>query len=419
MRFLYSLLFSFAFVLLLPYFLIAGLLRGKYLSSAKERFGWIPVSTSAPSIWVHAVSVGELLAAKPLLARMARELPEIPVVVSTTTIAGHSLAKKIYPNSTFYFPFDWSRCIRRVFRRVRPRLILIMETEIWPNLLWEAQQQNIPVILCNGRLSDASFSGYRMFRRLLPRFTECWMQSEEDAKRMKELNGQNVSVMGNIKFDFKAPQLNSELASSIRNWKDSTLLWIAGSTMPTEEEQVLKAFAQLRTKHNLKLLIAPRHPQRFKDVERLMAATDLTYALRTSGTFRDEAVLLLDSIGELAGCYAFADLVFIGGTIVQTGGHNPIEPASFGKPILAGPNYANFRAVFEEFIKKDAIRITKDLYEDAASLLQDEGTRKKMGESAQSIVRKNAGATDFVMNRLRERFYAGNSLEPDQELLVR
>jgi 3-deoxy-D-manno-octulosonic-acid transferase len=420
-RLAYSFFYTCFFLVALPYFLIAGLLRRKYLISAGERFGFVPLSSDRPSIWVHAVSVGEFFAAKPLLQRIREEWPEIPLFVSTTTVTGQKLASKMFPSSSFFFPFDWTWCIRKIFRRIRPALVLILETEIWPNFLWESHNRRVPVILVNGRLSDRSFVRYRLLRRWLPRFSKCLMQSETDATRMFMLGmpGEHVHVTGNMKFDFQPHRIAEDLYRLVDQWKGASLLWIAGSTMDSEEEIVLDAFLRLRQSFDLKLLLAVRHPERFEEVAALLSSRSVPFTRRSQGKAKDESVLLLDTMGELAACYEFADLVFVGGTFSHTGGHNPIEPAYYGKAILSGPNFSNFRAVFEEFRQRNAMVITGDLYAAAGALLQDEKRRKEIGVAAAALVKENTGATERVLKHVRQYLHDRSLLEPHQKLLVR
>ena len=402
MRFLYSFLYTCAFVIALPYFLIVGLIRGKYLSTVWQRFGNIPQSSDRPSIWIHAVSVGELLASKTLIKDLRSMFPEIPLFVSTTTITGQKLAKQILPDSAFFFPFDWSWTVRKVFRRIQPGLAIVLETEIWPNFLWNAQALAIPTILVNGRLSDKSMFRYRLIRHWLPHFTESWMQTELDAARMKSLGASPVHVLGNMKYDFAPSSVSSELTAVMEKWKGDNLLWIAGSTMAEEEKLVLDFFRDLKKEFRLKLMIAPRHPERFPEVAQLIQKTGFTFTQRSRMEIGNQDVLLLDTIGELAGAYQFADIVLIGGTLLESGGgHNPIEPAFYGKTIVAGPYFKNFRAVFEDFQRRNAIVISQNLAADLRRLLSDPKERTTMGESARLIVEENSGATKRVLEALR------------------
>ncbi len=375
--------------------------RGKYLSTVWQRLGNIPWRSDVPSLWIHAVSVGEFLACKTLIQRIQKTFPGLPVFISTTTMTGQKLARQQLPESSFYFPFDWTWCIRKVFQRLQPKIVLILETEIWPNFLWTAQDAGVPVILINGRLSDRSIPRYRRVKNLLPTFTESWMQTEEDAQRMKSLGAESVHIMGNLKYDLRSPVLSQELSSLLGTWKNVNLLWVAGSTMDDEEELILDVFMNLKKEFSLKLLIAPRHPQRFSTVAAMVTSRNLTLTLRSQVNPENADVMILDTIGELAGAYQFADVVLIGGTLLdQGGGHNPIEPAYFGKSIISGVNYANLRAVFQDFQKKNAILITDNLLTGMKDLLQNAEKRSRLGEAARTIIEENAGATEKVLEVL-------------------
>jgi 3-deoxy-D-manno-octulosonic-acid transferase len=420
MQILYSLIYTLAFLVILPYFLIAGLIRQKYFASATQRFGFIPQRSSEPSIWIHTVSVGEFLAAKPLLRKIQEKYPNIPLFITTTTITGQKLAAEFLPGRTFYFPFDWTWCVRKIFRSINPGLILIFETEIWPNFLWTAHDQNIPVILINGRISDRSFSRYRFARNLIPGFTECWMQSIEDASRMKQIekDPQGIKVMGNIKFEYQPQPLSPALQRLIEDWKGSSLLLIAGSTMPGEEEILLDSLKTLRSESQIKMLIAPRHPERFNEVLQLIQQKNLEVSRRSENKSSDTPIMILDTIGELAAVYEMADLVFIGGTL-RYFGHNPIEPAYYGKAIVSGPHYKNFRAVFEEFLSNDAMIVTEDLTSAIRNLANDSERRRKLGAAARDLVRKNQGAIAFVLQNLRKYLDDRNIMEPGTKSSVR
>lgn len=420
MQIFYSLIYTLAFLVILPYFLVAGLIRQKYFTSAAQRFGFIPQRSSEPSIWVHTVSVGEFLAAKPLLRKIQEKYPNIPLFISTTTITGQKLAAEFLPDRTFYFAFDWRWCVRRIFQNIKPGLILIFETEIWPNFLWEAHDQKIPVILINGRISDRSFSRYRFVRKLLPGFTECWMQSIEDASRMKQIekDPQRVKVMGNIKFECQPQTLSPSLQRLVEEWKGSSLLLIAGSTMPGEEEILLDSFKSLHSDLPLKMLIAPRHPERFNEVGQLIQQKGFEVSRRSENQSTDTPIMILDTIGELAALYEMADLVFIGGTL-RYSGHNPIEPAYYGKAIVSGPEYKNFRAVFEEFLSNKAIVVTEDITTAIRSLANDTERRKILGNGARELVRKNQGAIGFVLQNLRKYLDDRSIMEPGTKSSVR
>lgn len=420
MHWIYSLLYTLAFVLASPYFLVYGLVRGKYLSTIRQRLGFGLPQSQQPSIWIHAVSVGEYLAAKSLIQQIGREFPEIPLFVSTTTKTGQKLAKEMVRDSAFYFPFDWQWCVRRFFNKIQPRLILIMETEIWPNFLWEAENQKIPIVLVNGRISDRSFRRYHRMISWMPRFQEYLMQSKEDAARILALGAASdrVSVMGNLKFDFQPAAMDSSLRKLIQEWKGMDLLWIVGSTMKGEEQMLIQAFQDLNRHRPLKLLIAPRHPERFEEVAQLIHQNHLSMIRRTDVKAGESRVMLLDTIGELAACYEMADVATIGGTFGAYGGHNPIEPAYFGKAILAGPHYENFRTVFEELKQHSGILITTKVVEDLAKLLRNPDMRDQMGNAARSLVQKSTGATKVVLQKVRESLHGGSSVGPVSKLSV-
>lgn len=402
MQFLYSLIYTAAFVVALPYFVILGLIRGKYLPTMKQRFGNIPVSTEA-CVWIHAVSVGEFLAARPLIEAIRKEYPDLACLVSTTTITGQTLATKAYPGCAFYFPFDWRWSVGKVFDKIHPKLVVVLETEIWPNFLWEARSRNVPVILVNGRLSDRSYSRYHLVRKLLPGFDRCLMQSEESELRMKALGlcRGSIEVMGNLKFDFQPPSMNSEFKQRLIQWKGQDLLMIVGSTMQGEEETVLAWYENLKRSQSFKLMIAPRHPERFDEVEGLVKRRGLQLTKRSDEKSGNEPVFLLNSVGELAATYEFADLVFIGGTVGPFGGHNPIEPAYFGRAIVTGTSYSNFRAIYEEFLEQKAMIVSEHPERELERLLSSAEDRNALGQAAKRLVEKNKGATSAALECVR------------------
>ncbi|MGH9857018.1 MAG: 3-deoxy-D-manno-octulosonic acid transferase, partial [Acidobacteriota bacterium] len=284
-------------------------------------------------------------------------------------------------------------------------------TEIWPNFLWTAQSLSIPTILINGRLSDRSVQRYLRFKKWLPHFNESWMQTESDAEKMRSLGTANVYVSGNLKYDVQPARASGELAAILTHWKADSLLWIAGSTMPGEEELILETFKALKQDQLLKLLIAPRHPERFPDVSALIAREGFKFGLRSESNMDAASlkndILVLDTIGELAGAYELADIVLIGGTLLEDGGgHNPIEPAFFGKPIVSGIHFNNFRHVFQDFQRNNAIFITDHLLTDMRQLLNSPEKRSAIGTAARSLVEQNAGATQKILDgvlRLIER----------------
>jgi 3-deoxy-D-manno-octulosonic-acid transferase len=437
--FIYSFLMGTAALLLLPYWLIKGLRQGKYLSNLGERLGFslgalhkLPADR-AGAIWIHAVSVGELLSSIGLAKRLKEAYPDRPLVVSTTTITGQSLARERmhFADAVFYFPLDWSFCVRRVLRAVRPAIVVVLETEIWPNFLREARRRNIPVLFVSGRISDGSFTRYQRYfarvgfflrpllRSALANASAFLMQSEKDAQRIRALGApvEFVSVSGNLKYDMELPDatpLSSWLEAEARRQGRSPIV-VAGSVVATEEPLALIAFGVVQGEHpNALLVLAPRKPERFEAAAEFIQESRRKFIRRSqlalggqapgaagrNGTIsRDVTVILLDSIGELASLYRLADGAFVGGSLVPSGGHNILEPAAFGKIPVFGPSMENFSEIASRFVAADAA-IQVESPEDAGvawiELLRNPERRHKMGENAKHLVESSRGATDRV-----------------------
>jgi 3-deoxy-D-manno-octulosonic-acid transferase len=435
MYLLYSFLLTLAFLALLPYFAWQAIVKRKYLDKFSERLGRLPASWQAdlrPTIWLHAVSVGETLAALPLLKALRERFPKHRLIVSTTTATGQQVARERAAEAAgvCYFPFDWRFAVRRALRKIRPQAVILMESELWPNFLAECQAQRVPVVVANGRISDRSFRRSRRVRWLLKplygKVTRCLMQSAVDAKRASALGASPacVSVSGNLKYDIGAAGLSARQQAvaqelNARFALTAAPLIIAGSTTEregvNEEALLLKAFTALRQcpgAERVRLLIAPRHPERFAAVAELLAGTSLKVARRSVGRAAPDAeVILLDSIGELAALYQLAELVFIGGSLIPKGGHNILEPALYGKPILIGPYMENFREITNEFLRREAViqlkqtevaALTKELMESFAQLLNDKTLAHKLGRNAQQAVVANRGATARTVEALAE-----------------
>jgi 3-deoxy-D-manno-octulosonic-acid transferase len=482
MYFLYSLALSLLFLALLPYFIYQAIRHGKYASSFKERMGWLPESLqndNRETVWVHAVSVGEFLAAKPLLERLRRELPGSRIVVSTTTMTGQRLAReqKDAPyDAAFYFPFDFRFTVRRALARVNPSMVIILETELWPNFLRECQRLRIVTIIANGRISPRSFARYRRVRKFLSGalddLTLMLMQSEADAERARMLGARadRVKVCGNLKYDINssepaaripdpgkqgaADSITSSLQSELRtpslseemdyqfDLSSSPHLIVAGSTTPGEEKMLLTALREARMERGLedtRLILAPRHPERFNEVASLISQSEFKFARRSEAKalaadgsanaaspdkklqFQPEAmpgemakmraadVILLDTIGELADLYRFAAVVFVGGSLVQRGGHNIIEPAVYSKPIIVGPYTENFGKIVSDFARADALVQVSATGEGTSSsftreiirLLTDREFAAAMGARARDILFRSRGATDCTIAAIK------------------
>ena len=406
----YNLLLAVGSVLLLPYFLWKGLRTGKYRSSFSERWSGPPQTLNAEarsSVWIHAVSVGEALTARTLLAPLRQALPELRFFVSTTTLTGNAVAQKSLPgiDGLFFAPFDLPGSVRAALERVRPRLLVIMETEIWPNLIHEAHSRGVKIAIANGRISPRSYPRYRWIRSWLrPVLGEIdlfLMQGESHRRRILELGAprERVSVPGNLKYDaVRDAEASGEAAAIVASRPERPLL-IAGSTAPGEEALVFRALVQVRASAgDVGLVIAPRHPERFDEVEALAKSAGLRCARRSrleAGGWREEEVLLLDTIGELASIYALGRVVFVGGSLVPFGGHNILEAAAAGRAVVVGPHMENFQEIADEFEAARAlvrVRSAGELAEATLSLLADASRRDDLGARGREILLRNRGA---------------------------
>jgi 3-deoxy-D-manno-octulosonic-acid transferase len=427
MHTLYSVCFTLGFILALPYFLVQAVSHRKYLTNLVQRLGFLPASEYEQAhggMWIHAVSVGEVLAILPLIRAVSQKWPDLALFVSTTTVTGQELAgqKLVGIAKTFYFPLDWNFAVRRSLHRIQPRVVLIAETEIWPNFLRECKRRGVPVLLINGRISDLSARRYRGIRwfmkRILSYFKYCCMQSQTDLDRIRSLGAapETSEVCGNLKYDVRLPEGVEEKTKEYRRLlrlTSASFFVVAGSTMKGEEFPVLSAFKKLREGNSQAiLLLAPRHPERFGEVEQLLVQRSFCFRKRSALTLDglpdsdgSVEVILLDSMGELATLYALADVVFIGGSLVQTGGHNPLEPALYRKPVLFGPCMTNFREVAADFMREGAAVQVQDhdaLAEKFVELCQHPELRKDIGERGFQIIARNRGATDRIVKRIEK-----------------
>ncbi|MGH9257533.1 MAG: 3-deoxy-D-manno-octulosonic acid transferase [Vicinamibacterales bacterium] len=425
MYLVYSLLTLLALVALSPYFLYQALRHKKYVGSLQQRLGYLPVSLNLDgdeSIWVHAVSVGEVLAARALIAELRQRYPRLRLFLSTTTRAGHELARRTVGevDDVFYFPFDWAFSARRTLDIVRPRLFVMIETEIWPNLLRECRRRGVRTVLVNGRISYRSFPRYRLirpfFRRVLEDIDRFCLQGDEAARRLVELgaNPQRVTVTGSLKFDaldVVPPGRGRARVLRFLRVSPGRPVLVAGSTLKGEEVPVIRAFNRLRARGNSPLLvIAPRHPERFADVERLCRQEGLSTIRRTELPIDAEPradAVVLDTIGELAEVYQIATVVFVGGSLVPAGGHNILEPALYGKPIVFGPFMQNFSEISEAFLANDAaiqVRSDRELDEAIIGLMGDPVRRARLGAGARALIDASRGAKDKTMAAITALF---------------
>jgi len=412
MHFVYSALLALTLVLSFPWWALQMLRSGKYRAGLSERLGRVPPRLAdpagRPTIWVHAVSVGEVLALGGLIQLLRSQNPEHRVVISTTTLAGQKLARERFgQNDVFYFPLDFAFAIRPYLRRLRPELMVIAETEFWPNFLRLTRMSGAKIVVVNARISDRSFPRYRRFRALfrpvLKNVDRFLTQSDIDRGRLIEIGApaDRVSVSGNLKFDIKAPKVSAligQLQAAIK-YSGANPIIVAGSTVEGEEPLVLDAFRRaLKWYSNATLILAPRHPERWPAVIELLRASGLPWWRRTEWTTDTPiagGIFLLDSIGELAALYHLATVAFVGGSLVPRGGHNILEPAHYGVPILVGPHNENFRDIVELFTRAGAVDIIsrEKFADELLHLLDTEQKRILLGRHALDVVRANSGAT--------------------------
>src|SRR5580704_14680092 len=440
---------GFAVLLLIPYWLLKGLRHGKYLRNLGQRLGLsFPTLVRLPpnrpgAIWIHAVSVGEALSGVTVARRLKQAYPDRPLVISTTTMTGQALARERMPfaDAIFYFPLDWTFCVRRVLRAVRPSIVIVLETEIWPNFLREARRRSVPVVFVSGRISDRSFARYQRFlgvfgfflrpflRHALAHAASFLMQSEKDAERIRALGApaERVEVNGNLKYDLELPA-----ATPISHWllaeaqrRERSPIIVAGSVVATEEPHALIAFGTLQGEYPKALLVlAPRKPECFDDAAAFIDESHRKFIRRSrlpipgpaqshanqppdSSTIPDDvAVLLLDSIGELASLYGLADGAFVGGSLVSSGGHNILEPAAFGKIPVFGSSMENFAEIASRFVSAGAaiqVESPEDVGVAWIELFGDPERMKKMSETARHLVADSRGATDRAVAEIAKR----------------
>jgi 3-deoxy-D-manno-octulosonic-acid transferase len=447
--FIYSFLMGLTALLLVPYWLVQGLRNGKYLSNLGERLGFsfpalakLPANSSG-AIWIHAVSVGEALSGITLARRLKEAYPDRPLVISTTTQTGQSLVRErmLFADAVIYFPLDWAFCVRRALDAVRPSMVLVLETEIWPNFLREAERRKVPVLFVSGRISDRSFARYQSYlgvfgfflrpflMNVLSNASAFLMQSEKDAERVRALGApaERVRVSGNLKYDLELPAptpLSNWLAAEIKRSGRSPII-VAGSVVAAEEPHALIAFGTLQGEYPKALLVlAPRKPECFDEAAEFIdeshrkfirrsqlaipgpAQSQIIQASNHSTIPDDVTVLLLDSIGELASLYGLADGAFVGGSLVSSGGHNILEPAAFGKIPVFGSSMENFAEMASRFVSAGAaiqVESPEDVGVAWIELFRSPERMKKMSETARNLVAASRGATDRVVAEIAKR----------------
>jgi 3-deoxy-D-manno-octulosonic-acid transferase len=419
---IYSLLLALGLLLSSPWWVVQAIRHGKYRAGLRERLGSVPkrlkLAANERRIWVHAVSVGEVLAISSLLGTLRTSFPEHRVLLSTTTLTGQTLARQRFgEENVFYFPIDVGWCVRQWMRTVRPELVVLAETEFWPNFLRRAKTSGAFVAVVNARISDRSFPGYLRLRGLLRgvlrNVNTFAAQSSEDARRLVEIGAEpsRVVVVGNLKFEVTSPR-EPEFVRWVREAatrEHAGPVIVAGSTVEGEEPIVLDAFDRVSKEFpRAVLVLAPRHKERFDNVAGLLRQRGVPVLRRSSwnGVHSGNlagGIVLLDSIGELASMYALADVAFVGGSLVPRGGHNILEAAQFGAPVITGPYTENFRDIMRAFIDEDAVVVAQPdrFASELIKLLSDDAPRRSIGERGLKVVRANAGATGRTLEVLR------------------
>jgi 3-deoxy-D-manno-octulosonic-acid transferase len=433
MYFLYSVLMVGWGIILIPVFFYKAWRYQKYLPGLRQRMGKLPDSLRSdgrPTIWFHSCSVGETLSVQPLVHALHQKLPEARFVFSTITNTGQVIARQRFikygEGNSFYFPIDLASIANRVLDWIRPVMMVIIDTEIWPNVLHQACLRGIPVVLVNGRVSAASFRYYRwarpVLRKILRNYKVLMMKSEEDAERIKYMGAlpDKIVITGNIKYDrdLVEKEISEAQARALEEWLglNAAHLIVAGSTHPGEEQTLLEALEQIKKTPGLeqtRLLIAPRHPERFDAVAALAARAGFRVKRRSNGTTpaHDAQVLILDTLGELATVYRFATVVFVGGTLIRHGGQSIMEPARYAKPIVIGPSMENFPQIIDAFRSRHGVKQisageddkdaqVQQLAEAFARLLQDPAAREVLGKAAYSVLEDNRGAAQRTVDKI-------------------
>ena len=411
-------LYTIGLYLSVPFVLIKLWWRGRinpeYRNRIAERFGILSPLTKKPRIWLHAVSVGETIAATPLIKKLLTDYPDYSLLVTTTTPTGSAQLMRLFGGDVehVYFPYDLPYVIKRFLSRVRPEILIIMETELWPNLCKICSHEKIPVLISNARLSPKSFTGYRkilpLIRTVFADISMISPQSEADAERFLRLGAvkSQIHICGNLKFDLQIPVEVTETGELLKSMIGNRPVWIAASTHDGEDEQILDTHRKVIEQFPGTLLIlVPRHPERFNVVARLCEERNFTIARRSKNLLPDNShqIYLGDTMGELLQLYSSADIAFVGGSLVPSGGHNPLEPAALGLPVLSGNYVFNFLAIIETMQEENAIKIVHDsdeLAETLIDLFQQPDKRSLLGIAGSQLIEKNRGATACILNEI-------------------
>ncbi|WP_422655607.1 lipid IV(A) 3-deoxy-D-manno-octulosonic acid transferase [Leminorella grimontii] len=412
LRFIYS----FLLYLLQPFIWLRLFLRGRkapqYRKRWAERYGFCRGKVEPDGIMLHSVSVGETLTAIPLVRALRYRYPRLPITVTTMTPTGSERVLSAFGDDVHhvYLPYDLPGSVNRFLNQVRPKLVIIMETELWPNLIHQLNRRQIPLVIANARLSERSANGYqklgKTIRDMMRKITLIAAQNQEDGERFIQLGlkRSQLAVTGSLKFDISVtPELSSRALSLRRQWAPHRPVWIAASTHDGEEQIVLNAHKALLERHpDLLLILVPRHPERFSTAEQLTAVAGLKFITRSSGKVPtgDEQVVIGDTMGELMLLYGIADVAFVGGSLVERGGHNPLEPAAHGVPVVMGPHTFNFKDICSKLQQAEGLIVATDadsLAESVEGLLSNEEYRQRCGQNATNVLMQNQGALEKLL----------------------
>ncbi len=412
MRYLYTIAMYLVTPLLVLRLLARGVRSRPYHRRWPERFGFFEAPGFSGSLWVHAVSVGEVNAAEPLIKALRRDYPNAPLVITTVTPTGTARVHQLFGDSVFhvYLPYDLPFAVRRFLQRTRPRLALIVETEIWPNLYFACRRRGIPLMIVNARLSERSLRGYLPLRGIVRSALRCVRQiaaqSRTDAARYRLLGAdpQQLLITGNMKFDMPIPHGAVAEGAAMREcWGPRRPVWMAASTHEGEEMAVLEAHLQvLKRMPDALLLLAPRHPERFRLVENSVRSLGFAVGTRSADGVPSPAhqVFVIDAMGQLMPFFAAAEVAFVGGSLVPIGGHNVLEPAALSTPVLVGPHTFNFEEITRSLIDQggaERVADSQHLGQDVLRLLRDPGKRQRMGRAAQQVFERERGAVGRIM----------------------
>lgn len=413
---IYGILSTIAFIIILPFWLVLGLFKPKLICGFKEKLGLFstPLLKKTKTIVFYGVSVGEVIAMENLIKKTRESFPDINIVLLTGTATGQEIAQKKLSQSVdfiSYFPFDFPFCIEKMLQKLKPSAIFVMETELWPNFANITNKNKNPLFIINGRISDRTYKSYKklsfFFAPILKKYTNIFTQSKQDNEKLISIGASpdTTKIMGNLKFDIKKPEtsgLNFEKNSQHK-------ILIAGSTHAGEDEIILDIFCEIKKENQgIKLIIAPRHPERNENVFKLMKKTGLYCSKRSMGAnFEQNDIILLDTMGELGKFYSVCDVAFIGGSFNKkgkgVGGHNPLEATIFSKPVVSGPSIHNFKDIYAILTSSDAAKIGNkiEIKEHIIKLLTDEKFYEKASNDCEAVFEENKGALEFVLKVLQ------------------